>query len=105
MSLLLQTSPGADDSTWDSRTEGESSYGTSLVSGSSIYTDTTNPNERNSRRALILQMAKARMKNVKQASTSDTKSGIETADSVAAESDTLPPREELIEGVADLELD
>mmetsp|Transcript_2068 Transcript_2068/g.4329 ORF Transcript_2068/g.4329 Transcript_2068/m.4329 type:complete len:910 (-) Transcript_2068:24-2753(-) len=99
------TSPGADDSTWDSRTEGESSYGTSLVSGSSIYTDTTNPNERNSRRALILQMAKARMKNVKQANTSDTKSGIETADSVAAESDTLPPRDELIEGVADLELD
>jgi len=53
-----------DDSTWDTRTDGESSYGTSLVSGSS-YTDTTNPNERNSRRALILQMAKARMKSVK----------------------------------------
>ena len=31
-----------------------------------MYTDTTNPNEKNSRRALILQMAKARMKNVKE---------------------------------------
>ncbi len=44
------------------------------------------------------------MKNVKQANTSDKKSGIET-DSVAAESDAVTARDELIEGVADLELD
>ncbi|KAL3793333.1 hypothetical protein HJC23_003843 [Cyclotella cryptica] len=48
-----------DEGNWETRTEGESTYGSSLVSGSS-YTDTTNPNERNSRRALILQMAKAK---------------------------------------------
>ena len=46
-----------DDSTWDSRTDGDYSE------VSSAFTDNTNPNERNSRRALILQMAKARMKN------------------------------------------
>ena len=48
-----------DDSTWDSRTDGDYSE------VSSAFTDNTNPNERNSRRALILQMAKARMKNSK----------------------------------------
>lgn len=63
-----------DDSTWDTRTDGDSSYGTSLVSGSS-FTDTTNPSERNSRRALILQMAKARMKNVKEQSTGEKNAG------------------------------
>mmetsp|Transcript_4223 Transcript_4223/g.9275 ORF Transcript_4223/g.9275 Transcript_4223/m.9275 type:complete len:1066 (-) Transcript_4223:125-3322(-) len=91
--------PGAgDDSTCDDRTDGESSYGTSLVSGSS-YTDTTNPNERNSRRALILQMAKARMKNVKDISTvgknPDQGQGGGDAD----------PQDELVDQVAGLELD
>jgi len=52
-----------DESTFDdTRTDAESSYGTSLVSGTSSYTDTT-AGERSSRRALILQMAKARMKS------------------------------------------
>lgn len=49
--------------------DGESALGsdsdvTSLVSGSSVWTDNTNP-DRSSRRALILQMAKARMKSNK----------------------------------------
>mmetsp|Transcript_24852 Transcript_24852/g.53609 ORF Transcript_24852/g.53609 Transcript_24852/m.53609 type:complete len:973 (-) Transcript_24852:249-3167(-) len=93
------TSPGegADDSTWDTRTDGESSYGTSLVSSASGYTDTTNPNERNSRRALILQMAKARMKNVKEAST------VEKND--AQEGQGEDPQDELADEVAGLELD
>jgi hypothetical protein len=57
----------AEDS-WETRTDAESS----LVSGgSSMYTDVTNPNERSSRRALILQMAKARMKNVKESSAAE----------------------------------
>eukprot|EP00559_Dactyliosolen_fragilissimus_P003621 CAMPEP_0184864970 /NCGR_PEP_ID=MMETSP0580-20130426/16519_1 /TAXON_ID=1118495 /ORGANISM="Dactyliosolen fragilissimus" /LENGTH=1213 /DNA_ID=CAMNT_0027363953 /DNA_START=1041 /DNA_END=4682 /DNA_ORIENTATION=- len=38
---------------------------TSCATGSSVWTDNTNPKERNSRRALILQMAKNRMKNTK----------------------------------------
>jgi len=45
--------------------EDETSMGTSAA-GSSMYTDISDPTtERSSRRALILQMAKARMKNVK----------------------------------------
>eukprot|EP00956_Cyclotella_meneghiniana_P032758 scaffold91217_cov69-Cyclotella_meneghiniana.AAC.8 len=68
---------------WESetRTEGDSTYNSSTVTGSSI-TEQTNPNERNSRRALILQMAKARMKNVKAANTSD-KAGVNTDETVA----------------------
>jgi len=61
----------AEDS-WETRTDAESSLGTSLVSAeSSMYTDSTNPNEKSSRRALILQMAKARMKNVKESTAAD----------------------------------
>ena len=61
----------AEDS-WETRTDAESSFGTSLVSAeSSMYTDSTNPNEKSSRRALILQMAKARMKNVKESTAAD----------------------------------
>jgi hypothetical protein len=49
--------------TWESTSEM-----TSVVSGSSVWTDSeTNP-DRNSRRALILQMAKARMRSNKSAS-------------------------------------
>ena len=48
--------------TWES-----SSEVTSIVSGSSVWTDNTNP-DRSSRRALILQMAKARMRNNKASS-------------------------------------
>ena len=65
-SKLEPQQPGGeegDESTFDdTRTDAESSYGTSLVSGTSSYTDTT-AGERSSRRALILQMAKARMKS------------------------------------------
>jgi hypothetical protein len=61
-----------DDDGWETRTEGDSTYESSAVSGSSV-TDATNPNERNSRRALILQMAKARMKNVKPGNTTTEK--------------------------------
>ena len=98
---LQQPQMAEDDGTWETRTEGESSYGTSLVSGSSIYTDNTNPNERNSRRALILQMAKARMKNVKQAANAEKKE-TETIQESAAE---MAPRDELVDEVANLELD
>lgn len=84
----------AEDSTWN--TDGESSYGTSLVSGSS-YTDTTNPNERNSRRALILQMAKARMKSSKEADKKGGKGGNDTSFDA--------PQDELEDEVAGLELD
>ena len=83
-----------DESTWN--TDGESSYGTSLVSGSS-YTDTTNPNERNSRRALILQMAKARMKSSKEAEKKEGKGGNDTS--------LDAPQDELEDEVAGLELD
>jgi hypothetical protein len=38
---------------------------TSVISGSSVWTDTSAANDRSSRRALILQMAKARMKQSK----------------------------------------
>ena len=55
-------SPGDESTFDDTRTDAESSYGTSLVSGTSSFTDTT-AGERSSRRALILQMAKARMKS------------------------------------------
>eukprot|EP00581_Thalassiosira_minuscula_P004460 CAMPEP_0183736998 /NCGR_PEP_ID=MMETSP0737-20130205/50797_1 /TAXON_ID=385413 /ORGANISM="Thalassiosira miniscula, Strain CCMP1093" /LENGTH=985 /DNA_ID=CAMNT_0025971167 /DNA_START=130 /DNA_END=3087 /DNA_ORIENTATION=+ len=95
--------PGAcDDSTWDTRTDGESSYGTSLVSGSS-YTDTTNPNERNSRRALILQMAKARMKNVKEQSAVEKNDEGQGQEEYASGSEV--PRDDLVDEVAGLELD
>ena len=38
---------------------------TSVISGSSVWTETSGANDRSSRRALILQMAKARMKQSK----------------------------------------
>jgi hypothetical protein len=47
--------------TWDSGSEV-----TSVVSGSSVWTDNSNNPDRSSRRALILQMAKARMKGNKE---------------------------------------
>ncbi|CAB9515906.1 expressed unknown protein [Seminavis robusta] len=58
--------PRGDDgsaSTWES---GNSEALTSVISGSSVWTDnSSNPADRSSRRALILQMAKARMKSNK----------------------------------------
>lgn len=95
----------ADDSTWDTRTDAESSYGTSFVSGSS-YTDATNPAERNSRRALILQMAKARMKNVKEASVASVADkNVNEGQRDEAPPQTKNPTLELVEEVAGLELD
>ena len=58
---------GGDDastSTWGESVNSEAL--TSVVSGSSVWTDSSsNPADRSSRRALILQMAKARMKSNK----------------------------------------
>jgi hypothetical protein len=92
----------ADDSTWDTRTDAESSYGTSLVSGSS-YTDVTNPNERNSRRALILQMAKARMKNVKESSAAEKHNAEGQREEAPLQNKNATL--ELVDEVAGLELD
>lgn len=62
------TPRGGDDgsaSTWESNNESEAM--TSVVSGSSVWTDSSpNQADRSSRRALILQMAKARMKSNKE---------------------------------------
>ena len=59
--------PRGDDgsaSTWGSA---NSETLTSVISGSSVWTDnSSNPADRSSRRALILQMAKARMKSNKE---------------------------------------
>lgn len=49
--------------TWD---DSGSDVTGSGVSGSSVWTDTSGPGDRSSRRALILQMAKARMKTTKE---------------------------------------
>ncbi|KAL7553414.1 hypothetical protein ACHAWF_017947 [Thalassiosira exigua] len=102
-----------DDSTWDdTRTDAESSYGTSgygtsLVSGTSSYTDNTGPSERNSRRALILQMAKARMKNVKEHSTVEKGGGAAMTAKGRGGGDAGldAPQDEMVDEVAGLELD
>mmetsp|Transcript_13459 Transcript_13459/g.19834 ORF Transcript_13459/g.19834 Transcript_13459/m.19834 type:complete len:1058 (+) Transcript_13459:208-3381(+) len=60
---------GSPSSAWES-----SSEMTSVISGSSVWTDSSNAADRSSRRALILQMAKARMKQHKSsASVSESK--------------------------------
>lgn len=83
---LSPTSPMHQDiddqsqSTW-----GDSEPNSDLLSAASVWTDSSNPADRSSRRALILQMAKARMKSNKErdgaASEHDTikeeKSGME----------------------------
>ena len=46
--------------TWD---ENGTDITGSAISGSSVWTENSGPSDRSSRRALILQMAKARMKN------------------------------------------
>merc|ERR1712113_447939 len=70
--------------TWDSGSEV-----TSVVSVSSVWTDTSNPTDRSSRRALILQMAKARMKSNKDRGDKISSASIaeETMDSVVEESE------------------
>ena len=65
---------------WDTRTDGDSTYASSAVTGSS-FTDAASPSERNARRALILQMAKARLKNGKQDNPSDKADVDEAEDS------------------------
>ena len=57
--------------TWESGTE----ISGSVVSGSSVWTDQSNPTDRSSRRALILQMAKARMKTNKDGQSPSAGSG------------------------------
>jgi len=65
----LSPSPRSDTSGgWDSAS------GTD-VTASSVWTDTTDPNDRTSRRAIILQMAKARMKKKQQQSGSQSVAG------------------------------
>mmetsp|Transcript_50038 Transcript_50038/g.74701 ORF Transcript_50038/g.74701 Transcript_50038/m.74701 type:complete len:135 (-) Transcript_50038:690-1094(-) len=59
------TSPGEASAGWDSQSEM-----TSVISGSSVWTDSSNAGDRSSRRALILQMAKARMKTGRPSSAS-----------------------------------
>lgn len=62
---------------------------TSVISGSSVWTDSSNAADRSSRRALILQMAKARMKSNKERGSSAT---------VHSEDQThIPIREESVE--------
>jgi hypothetical protein len=51
----------ASAGTWESGSE----ISASVVSGSSVWTEGSNPTDRSSRRKLILQMAKARMKSNK----------------------------------------
>lgn len=46
---------------------------TSIVSGSSVWTDNVSNPDRSSRRALILQMAKARMRNIKHGGSEEEK--------------------------------
>jgi hypothetical protein len=79
----------AEDS-WETRTDAESSIGTSLVSAESSIS--TNPNEKSSRRALILQMAKARMKNIKESTAAD-------------ENNAEVPRETGVNAIADTAVD
>jgi hypothetical protein len=66
------TSPKDDESaaTWESGSE----LTASVISGSSAWTDGSNQ-DRSSRRALILQMAKARMKTNKDPTSPDSKVG------------------------------
>lgn len=59
--------------TWESGTE----ISGSVVSGSSVWTDQSNPTDRSSRRALILQMAKARMKTNKDGQSPSAGSGMQ----------------------------
>lgn len=81
-------------STWDG-SEQNSEALNSVVSGSSVWTDnSSNPTDRSSRRALILQMAKARMKSNKGRDSStikEEKSGMEESQD---ESDVQNPTDD-----------
>ena len=76
------------------------------MASESTFTDATNPNERNSRRALILQMAKARMKNVKEQTTAVEKNAeVEQGQQEEGDVNLDAPQDELVDEVAGLELD
>jgi hypothetical protein len=82
---------------------------TSVISGSSVWTDTSNANERSSRRALILQMAKARMKQNKNPSHTEDKTYVAIVEESSVQSsnrDTSRTEANASEcGGEDLELD
>jgi hypothetical protein len=63
--------------TWESGSELTASV---LSAGSSAWTDSSSPTDRTSRRALILQMAKARMKSNKETPPRSPANGTEDMD-------------------------
>lgn len=74
---------GSPSSAW----EESGSEMTSVISGSSVWTDSSNAVDRSSRRALILQMAKARMKqNKSSASVVESK----TSNTIVEEESQIP---------------
>ena len=79
-SVLSSPPIGSDSGTWDSGSDF-----TSVFSGNSGWTDNSANPDRSSRRALILQMAKARMKNNKHAGGSPANNNIDKRTSVIAE--------------------
>jgi hypothetical protein len=60
------SNPAGSEASVDTWEESGSDITGSAVSGSSVWTDNSGPTDRTSRRALILQMARARMKNNKE---------------------------------------
>ena len=91
------TSPKDDESaaTWESGSE----FTASVISGSSAWTDSSNQ-DRSSRRALILQMAKARMKTNKDPSSPDSKIG---PTSPTIEEENMSQEEEAAEANTDID--
>ena len=79
--------------TWESGSE----LTASVMSSSSVWSEGSNPTDRSSRRALILQMAKARMKSNKEQPTSpDSKMNLsirEEADQRQQDADQEPNNE------------
>ena len=81
---------------------------TSVISGSSVWTDSSNANERSSRRALILQMAKARMKQNKNPSHTEDKTYVAIVEESSVQSsnrDTSRMEANVSECGEDMELD
>jgi len=79
------------ESDWETSTEV-----TSVVSGSSVWTDATNP-DRSSRRAFILQMAKARMKSGNNAAKSNRGGATEGTKTTAPTTATMSASEKNFE--------
>ena len=79
-----------------------------MISGSSVWTDTSNANDRSSRRALILQMAKARMKQNKNPSHTEDKTSVAIVEESSVQSsnrDTSRTDVNVSECGEDIELD